>query len=182
MWFFFCTPRRARCARGNVEPIRLQERARRAEEIRKKFYAGKEYRELWAGAGIAAASIETVGDVAVTKIAAPCTTQNAGWIAAVASKALSLAIVVSSIKVPEYVGAERLRRCGLCPHSTVRGRKHYCGCCGCPKWNVGRVDSALEYKDTKAGWFCPRTEPAFGQWSLGNDGLEPPFEGGSKAL
>ncbi len=112
-------------------------------------------------------------ETGVTKHALPCAGQNKGWIARTRSKALSLAIVVASGTVSESVSAERLRRCGACPHCTVANGKHYCGCCGCPKWNLGRVDSALEYKCTKAGWECPREGPAFGSWTEADDGLTP---------
>ena len=147
--------------------------AERAAQIRERFYAGKSHREFDAGGASIHVSMEPATQAAITKRAQPCR-QNEGWIAATASKALSLAIVISSAKVPPRVAEERMRRCDACPHCTVQGAKHYCGCCGCPRWGVGGVNSSLEYKVIKAGWLCPREAPEFGPWGPENDGLTTP--------
>lgn len=155
---------------GRIDQTEIIERERRAAEIRQAFYAGRQHRSVReeSGEDPARTPLET------TKSGTPCRKQNEGWLRDIASKALSLAAVVSSPVVPASVSAERLGRCVVCPHCSERHGKHYCGCCGCPMWNVGKVDSALEYKVTKAGWRCPREKPAFGSWKPENDGLKLP--------
>lgn len=81
------------------------------------------------------------------------------------NKARSLFSVTSSAKVPEDVAAMRMGKCRACPHVTVARGLHWCECCGCPKWQMGSVGSALEYKTTKAGFECYRPDPAFGRWT-----------------
>ena len=105
----------------------------------------------------------------VTKQGSPCEENNDGWLTAKAKQAFSLAIVISSPAVPEDVRAERMASCASCEHCTERDGKHYCECCGCPRWNVGTVGSDLEYKTGKAAWMCPRVAPAYGPWS--SDGV-----------
>ena len=151
-----------------------EQRRRRAAEFRAAFYAS---RPRPVSASLSSAQTDPVGSQSerdITRYARPCAGQNQGWIAKTRSKVLSLAIVVASESAPDAVANERTRRCGECPHCTVAKGKHYCGCCGCPAWNIGKVDSALEYKNGKAGWCCPRLEPAFGPWTEEDDGLTPP--------
>ena len=86
-------------------------------------------------------------------------------------KAAGLALVVISPTVQEHISQERLRRCEQCDYVKVVGGKHYCGCCGCPMWQIGNVGSALEYKTTKAAWECPLNPPVYGKWTPDSDGL-----------
>lgn len=96
-----------------------------------------------------------------TRVGAPCEQQNGSWI----KMGLSLVTVMRSGDVPVEVREMRLAACVVCPHVTEANKRHYCECCRCPKWSLGRVGSDLEFKTTKAGWACPRTDPAYGQWS-----------------
>ena len=91
------------------------------------------------------------------RIAEPCPGRAPGWV----EKVKSLAVVVASRDVPISIKEERLAKCDACRFATIMNGLHYCGCCDCPKWNLGGVSSALEYKCGKAGWGCPAPEPAF---------------------
>jgi len=128
----------------------------------------------YSGADSRTAVIRTIPDEpasVVTKQGTPCKENNDGWLAAKAKQALTLALVILSPAVPDYVGASRMGGCIACEHCTERDGKHYCECCGCPRWNMGDIGSDLEYKTTKAAWMCPKKNPAFGPWSPEDDGL-----------
>jgi hypothetical protein len=99
----------------------------------------------------------------------PCPKQN------VVRKAISLAIVLASGPVPAEIAAERVGRCAACEYVHRVGEKHYCGCCGCPVWQIGRVGSDQEYKTTKAACRCPLLRPRFVEWTETDDGLNPPI-------
>ena len=99
----------------------------------------------------------------VTKHAERCPKQNEGWIGLLRD-GLSLAKVVSSADVPAEVKEHRDGKCAVCPYMSVVDGKRFCGCCGCPAWNVGKVGSDLGYKNGKAGWACAGPHKAFDQW------------------
>lgn len=79
-----------------------------------------------------------------------------------ASRIVSLAKVLASADVPEAVYEKRMAECRVCAHSREGGGRHWCRCCGCPRWIAGRLGSSLEFKNRKAAWACPMTIPAFG--------------------
>lgn len=108
------------------------------------------------------------GSPTVEKVAAPCPRRNAGWFKGLASKALSVAKVLASAVVPDAVYEERMAACRECAYSTKALGHHWCGCCGCPKWNADGIGSSLEYKNKKAAWRCSRPDPAFGPWEKEN--------------
>jgi len=94
----------------------------------------------------------------ITKRGQRCPSQNPGW----SKLVVSVAKVVASGKVPGAVYEMRMGKCHVCPYCTIMNGRHYCGCCNCPMWNVGKIGSHLEYKNAKPAWACPRPDPAFG--------------------
>ena len=73
--------------------------------------------------------------------------------------------VASYAELPTHANEEtrtiRLAICkahvGDCCSVGPDGR-HYCGCCGCPRWHAMGVGSELEFKTGRAGCGCPRGE------------------------
>ena len=90
----------------------------------------------------------------------PCPGQNKTW----AAKGITALRVIQSPVVPDAVRTARDLACANCPYRYIVRGKNYCGCCNCPEWNFGSIGSDLGYKNTKAGWECPRLVPAFGPW------------------
>lgn len=131
-----------------------------ANEARSAFYKGQG-RQFTTVAPVAVKEERTGVPV---KHGTPCETQNEGWVLAKTKKALSIALVLASPRVPDDVCQSRMAACRTCEHCTQVGERHLCECCGCPAWNFGHVGSYLEYKNTKAAWMCPRAQPAFGAW------------------
>ena len=100
----------------------------------------------------------------VEQPAVPCPGQTRSGIRSLAGRGISLVAVLASADVPDAVYEARMASCRACPHRTFYRGRHWCGCCGCPRWNLGRTGSSLEFKNRKAAWACPKPEPAFGPW------------------
>jgi len=113
-------------------------------------------RQSGAGAGSAASSSAT-----------PCPRQNESWL----RKGITALRVIESADVPDAIRTARDLACTNCPYRYIVRGKNYCGCCGCPEWNLGSVGSDLGYKNKKAAWECPRPVPAFGPWGPDSESL-----------
>ncbi|MGB2985901.1 MAG: hypothetical protein WBE26_08455 [Phycisphaerae bacterium] len=108
----------------------------------------------------------------VEKQGVPCPGRNESWLTAITNKVFSLAEVLTSADVPDEAYEMRMEVCRACAYSTKARGHYWCGCCGCPQWNLGGISSSVEYKNRKAAWRCPRPDPAFGPW--GGVGFRPP--------
>ncbi len=88
----------------------------------------------------------------------PCRSKSRSWVAAVASKAYTLAKVVTSPPCSDEVFEARQAACGSCPHLTQIGDgKRFCECCGCPRWS----GSELSKKNRYSAHRCPADPPRF---------------------
>jgi len=70
---------------------------------------------------------------------------------------------VKAVTGPRVRHAEYLRRiavCSTCPKLVTKGRKRYCGACGCPKW----LPAELRIKARLANADCP-----LGKWPTKNE-------------
>lgn len=147
-------------ASASVKTEDHDERARRARE---RFYSRvPEPVEAveWTEPVHRAPQLSHLVSPTIERAGRPCPKRGDGLF----KKARELSRVLASGNVPDEVFKERMTACRECPYATVAKGHHWCGCCGCPKWQVGSVGSSLEYKNRKAAWLCARPEPAFGPW------------------
>jgi hypothetical protein len=85
-----------------------------------------------------------------------CKHLNLGFVALM-KKGLTMQRVLASGHVTPEVYEARMAACLACDHVSERRGKHYCECCGCPRWRV----AALENKNLYVKHLCSREPRAF---------------------